>query len=194
LFYNVRLQLPFETPFRSAEEFFNLTLQDDIDYGDDIDIEIVSDEAIKFFDEHGITVTGCEFFDFPPNFVQQIHIDGPVQCQRIKFNWAYGGDHTFNFYTVNDNWNNRNDVSSSGENKHEHISLCFDTDEVTLVNSNSIYLPSLTNVGQPHNIINGPERLRLFNITGRLKNKPYNPDIGSINMYEALEILNEYVL
>lgn len=194
MFYNVRLQLPFEQPFRSREEFDSIVLQDDIDYGHDIPNSMISKEAIDFFNGYNMAITGCEYFEFSPNFVQGIHIDGPVQCQRIKFNWAYGGDHRFNFYTINENWQNRNDINNPHEDKQNHVSLCFNPEEVTLADSKPIYLPSLTNVGQPHHIVNGPERLRLFNITVRLKNKVYDPDRGGIDMEEALEILHEYVL
>lgn len=194
MFYNVKLKLPFDLPFSSWEAFNAITLQDDIDYGHDIDESYISEEAVNFFNSKGMLICGCEFFDFSPNFVQGIHIDGPIQCQKIKFNWAYGGDHKFNFYEINQNCKQRKDYDKVAADNLTHVSLFFDPNEVTIVDSKPIASPSLTCIGQPHNIINGAERLRLFNITVRLKNKRYDPDCGGIDMVEAMEILHDYII
>jgi hypothetical protein len=186
--YNVKLDLPFKQPFKSLDWFESLSLNNDNDYGHDLSSEFVSDEAVKFFAEHDMVVSGCEYFDFSPNYIQGIHVDGSKICDKVKFNWAYGGEHVFNFYEINSNWKQRMD------NLEEQNSHWFTPEEVTVVDSKPIDFPSLCRVGKPHNIVNGNERLRLFNITVWKRGiQRTHEDFGGLDMNEAVEIFKKYM-
>jgi hypothetical protein len=189
MLYNVKLKLPFELPFRSIEWFDSLSLSGDNDYGYDLPREFVSDDAIRFFSKYDMEVTGCEYFDFSANYLQRIHVDGSKICDKVKFNWAFGGFHVFNFYEINEKkWKHTMD------NLEEQNSHFFTPEEVELLESNPISFPSMCRIGKPHNIVNGNERLRLFNINvWKNGTKRSHRDYGGLDIDDALVIFNEYV-
>lgn len=187
--YNIKLQLPFAQPFKSVDWFNSLDLAGDNDYGHDLPTSYISDEAIEFFASRDLIVSGCEYFMFSPNYVQQIHVDGSKICDKVKFNWSFGSEHVFNFYEINQNWRQRMD-GLDGQSSHY-----FTSEEVNLVDSRPIYAPSMCKVGRPHNIINGGNTLKLFNITVWKKGTVRTHEhYGGLDMSEALIIFNDYVL
>ena len=75
-----------------------------------------------------------------------------VAGDYAKLNWVYGGDNSvMNWYKINSNYTqpllNTTNINS--------YALYYKTDEVDLIHSQTIGLPSLVQVGCPHNVVNG---------------------------------------
>lgn len=198
--YIVNMKLPFKVPY-------DIDLIEDVramaqttsykfNYGIDLTHEYVSDVAISFFQKHGYNVVGAEYFYFDPNVAMDIHIDGSEYCRKAKFNWAWGGDHTFRFFEPIGK--GVIDFESTNPNKdttQKGYSWEFTEDNVTLQQQAPIGTPSMCCVGVPHQVINGDQPLELFNITVWKRGLTVaNEDLGGMDMEIGLEDFKQYVL
>lgn len=162
----------------------------DQNYGVDLDPSWVSESARRFFHKMGYYISGAEYFYFQPNHTMDIHIDGAAYCRKAKFNWAYGGNHTFQFFEALET-GNKDGVQSAGS----AYSWGFTEDQVELKEQAPMGTPSLVCVGVPHRVINGPSPLELFNVTV-WKNglKREEEDLGGMDFEDALKDFSDYVL
>jgi len=159
-------------------------------YGIDLPADWVSDYARAFFNKMGYAVVGAEYFYFSPGYKMDIHIDGAQYCRKAKFNWAWGGDHIFEFFEPLEQ-GNRDDVAISGS----AYSWGFTEEQVELKEAAPMGLPSLVCVGVPHRVTNGPEPLELFNICIWKKGlKREDDDFGGMDMEDAEKDFHEYLL
>lgn len=194
--YIVDMKFPFKMPCFDDEELE--TLRENCrkshdyneNYGVDLGPEWVSESAKMFFARMGYYITGAEYFYFAPNAVMNIHIDGAKYCRKAKFNWAWGGEHTFRFFEPLTS-GSRDGISDQSS----EYSWGFTDDEVELKEEAPIGLPSMCTVGVPHQVINGSEPLELFNITVWKNNlKRDNDDLGGMDFEDGLRDFKDYVL
>ena len=161
-------------------------------YGIDYDATGVSESARAFFYTKGYDVVGCEYFYFEPFFAMGIHIDGSAYCEKSKFNWVINKNttHVFKFFEPLEN--GKPDSHNDGNSPY---SLQFEPSMVKEVAANIIGSPSLCKVGVPHQVINGPKVLELFNICvwKRGLKRPHH-DLGGMDIEDALRDFNEYLL
>ncbi|NBP54962.1 hypothetical protein EBU71_00190 [bacterium] len=198
--YIVDLSLPFKSPTPFGLESYREIALKEIEkdplvqnYGLDLPPSAASSVAHSFFKSYGYLIVGCEYFYFQPKFAMGIHIDGSRYCHKAKFNWAFGGKHSFRFFEpltsgVSDGVSN---------NANSPYSLQFKENEVEEKANQTTGSPSLVCVGVPHQVINGSEPLELFNISiwkEGLKREQEFIDLGGMNMEEGLEVFKKYVI
>lgn len=198
--YIVNLSLPFKSPTPWGLESYKEIALKEIkknplvqNYGLDLPPSAASATAHAFFKSNGYLIVGCEYFYFEPNFAMGIHIDGSKYCRKAKFNWAYGGDHSFRFFEP------LKEGYSDGvsNNANSPYSLQFTESDVEEKANKRTGSPSLVCVGVPHQVINGSEPLELFNISiwrEGLRRETPDIDLGGMDMEEGLEVFKKYVL
>ena len=147
----------------------------------------VNPELIKWLASKEMIAVACDYFvrePFEPSF---IHVDGPPDPQggKGKLNWVYGQDDNSKM-----NWFEPIDRSKY-KTLHYGIPLTiYDEDNVRLVESATIAgTPSLVNVAEPHNIVNGANR-RLC-VCLYLKDKRTNE---SPTWDRCIEVFKEYTI
>lgn len=161
-------------------------------YGIDYDASGVSETARAFFNQHGYDVVGCEYFYFEPNFKMGIHIDGSKYCYKAKFNWVLNDNVTHIFKFFEPIVEGKSDAHNDGNSPY---SLQFSQDMVVEQEADVIGKPSLCMVGVPHQVINGPKELELFNVCVWKKGvKRSHPDLGGMDMQDALRDFSKYVV
>ena len=106
-------------------------------------------EFIEYFKTLNIYISFVEVFYTKPNTTTDIHIDASPS-DITKINYIYGGlDSQMIWYVPND--------ETCGERKLTCVNsnyVAFTKDEVTQVYADALTMPSIVQVGTPHNIIN----------------------------------------
>jgi hypothetical protein len=129
-------------------------LRDEIDinsfpkeYWNTIPISDINPKLIIFLMRHGLGLPKAATFYSEGEIVHPIHIDGASVSDMVKINWAYGDNHTMNWYSTAIN------KQASTENI-DRTYIYYKSSEVKLIHSQKVDCPSLVQVGVPHNVIN----------------------------------------
>lgn len=115
-----------------------------------VDISIIDTQIINFLKTLNLSIRHAEAFYTPPGRFTSIHVDGNYFDNHVKLNWVYGAPGAkMHWYVLKENvepeiYNTVIDTKA----------LFFKKENVDLVWSADIGLPSLVNVGGPHNIEN----------------------------------------
>jgi len=147
-----------------------------------LNLKLINPKLSCIFDSLGITVNSLQHLSYPPYFKGTIHTDNDGG-DYVKLNWIYNGfDSILNWYKpINDVEKNKNVVSK------EYTFIQYDESEVELLYSQSVTLPSLIQVGIPHNVINFNEPREYLSIVLLYK------DIR-ISMHDSIKIFNQYLV
>lgn len=153
--------------------------------------ECINLDFIEFLRIRGIHLIGVELFYTVPNGKNVIHSDVMELSDVAKINWVYGGDDSLmHWYHPNSEYNPEVNLDSTRNRKTivNSPSLRFLKNEVDLIHSQSVYCPSIVQVGCPHNITNGPtERICISTIFSNIKTHK------RFTVAEATEIFKEFV-
>ena len=147
-----------------------------------LNLKLINPKLSCIFDSLGITVNSLQHLSYPPYFKGTIHTDNDGG-DYVKLNWIYNGfDSILNWYKpINDVEKNKNVVSK------EYTFIQYDESEVELLYSQSVTLPSLIQVGIPHNVINFNEPRECLSMVLFYK------DIR-ITMHDSIKIFNQYLI
>jgi len=153
--------------------------------------EFLHPDLINFFKIRGIHLIGVEVFYTAPNGRLGIHSDITSVGDVAKINWIYGGDASLmHWYRLNDSYNPEAiDAHRTRPSVVKSPSLRFLKTEVDLAHSQFVNSPSIVQVGQPHNITNGPtDRICISTIFVSIETRK------RLTVAEATEIFREYVV
>jgi hypothetical protein len=115
-----------------------------------LDRDLLSDDIIKFFADHGFIVTFVDIFYRPAGVGSRIHSDTEKRGDYAKLNWVYGGEGSImNWYTPN-----QNEMGITDETVVSTYAVYYKPEEVTLAHSQIIGTPTLVQVGVPHSVDN----------------------------------------
>jgi hypothetical protein len=150
--------------------------------------EHINPTLLDFLAELHIFPTHCEMFYSPPNFFSNIHVD-VRHGDSTKINWAFGGKNSLmNWYRPKDNIIRDTQNLSAIESKY----IGYDRHEVDLLFSAPIGLPSVVQVGVPHNVVNPTEDrycISLVVSSVDKDNQRYRP-----TMQETINMLSKYLI
>ena len=115
-----------------------------------INKDFLSDDIVKFFKDHGFTIKFVEIFYRPAGVNSRIHIDTSKPGDYVKLNWVYGGEGSvMNWYT-----HKQDEMGVTDSTPISSYAIYYKPEEVTLVHSQKVGLPTLVQVGIPHSIDN----------------------------------------
>jgi hypothetical protein len=107
---------------------------------------------LKFLYQKGLIVTLVESFYSAPGYVMDIHID-TSPGDFTKLNWVFGGQNSLmHWYRTKNDIPIVQKINTIGKQYSEYT-----LDEVELCYSDTIGMPSIVQVGVPHNITNPTE-------------------------------------
>jgi len=153
--------------------------------------ENINPVMLEFLEEIGLFVYYCEIFYSKPNFFSQIHIDANATRRDFaKINWVFGGkDSVMNWYKSKDDIIRAEKSVPNGPNSFSYI--MYQPHEVDVLHSAPLGIPSVVQVGIPHNIINPTEDRYCIGLAlaTNTNNKIYRP-----TMQESLELLSKYLV
>lgn len=153
--------------------------------------ESINPVMLEFLEDIGLFVYYCEIFYSKPNLFSRIHIDANATRRDFtKINWVFDGkDSVMNWYKPKDNIIRSEESVPGGPNSFSYI--MYKKHEVDLLHSAPLGLPSLIQVGIPHNITNPIEDRYCISIAVATNNdnKIYRP-----TMQESLELLSKYLV
>ena len=121
-----------------------------------LDKNEVDTQLIDFLDELNLSISHAEAFYTCPGRFTSIHVDGKQFDQHTKLNWVYGAPGSkMHWYKLKDN---------AAQQDYETVigtkALYFNKEDCELVHSAEVGLPSLVNVGGPHNVENCTDEQR----------------------------------
>ena len=147
-----------------------------------LNLSLINPALTYIFDSLGVKVVSLQHLSYPPYFTGTIHIDNEGG-DYIKLNWIFNGfGSTVNWYKP---------ISDIKKNKciagNEYVCIKYDSSEVELLYSHQVILPSLIQVGIPHNIINYSEPRECLSMVLCLNGK-------RITMSESIELFKNYIV
>ena len=152
--------------------------------------ENINPTMLEFLAEIGLHIYYCELFYSRPNFFSQIHVDANAfRKDFTKINWIFGGkDSVMNWYKPKDNITKLEESVPSGPNSLSY--KMYQKEEVDLLHSSPLGIPSIVQVGIPHNIINPTEDRYCISLA--IATNKYNK-IYRLTIQESLDLLSKYL-
>ena len=147
--------------------------------------ELLSDDVVKFFADHRLTINFVEVFYRPAGVNSYIHIDTQEPGDYVKLNWVFGGEgSTMCWYAIKENCQGAPQKTSIST-----YAIHYAKDDVTLLHSQQVGQPTLVQVGIPHSINNNnlTERFCVSIIFG------YRDQNGRPTFDNVYEIFKNYI-
>lgn len=160
----------------------NIVLSPHKDHIKKLNLKLINPELTSIFDKLNVSVGSLQHLSYPPYFTGNIHIDNEGG-DYIKLNWIYQGiNSVVNWYEpINSNIRPTNVVG------REYEFIKYEKSEVTLLHSQRITMPSIIQVGIPHNIMNYSEHRECLSMVLYLNGR-------RISMSESIEIFKNYII
>jgi hypothetical protein len=102
-------------------------------------------ELIEYLNARGIIIKQTAMFYAEGPDESFIHLDGIHITDAVKISWAYGNDHSMNWYTTNVK-------RTFSIHKVDTYFTNYELQDVTLIHSQKVGCPSLVLAGTPHNV------------------------------------------
>jgi hypothetical protein len=160
----------------------NIVLSPHSDHIKKLNLKLINPKLTSIFDKLNVSVGSLQHLSYPPYFTGTIHIDNEGG-DYIKCNWIYQGSNSIvNWYEPIDTI-----IKPANVISREYQFIKYDKSEVKLLYSQSVTLPSLIQVGIPHNVINFNEPRECLSMVLFYKN-------NRITMHDSIKIFNQYLV
>ena len=147
--------------------------------------ELLSDEVVKFFTDHRLTINFVEVFYRPAGVNSYIHIDTQEPGDYVKLNWVFGGEGSIMcWYAIKENCKGTPQKTSIST-----YAIHYSLDDVMLLHSQTVGQPTLVQVGIPHSVNNNnlTERFCVSIIFG------HTAQLGRPTFNSVYEIFKNYI-
>ena len=160
----------------------NIILSPHSDHIKKLNLKLINPKLTSIFDKLNVSVGSLQHLSYPPYFTGIIHIDNEGG-DYIKLNWIYQGSSSIvNWYEPIDTI-----IKPANVISREYQFIKYDNSEVKLLHSQQINMPSIIQVGIPHNIINYSEPRECLSMVLCLNGK-------RITMSESIELFKNYIV